>query len=61
MELMGSVYPELIENEALIKRIVLSEEERFGATLKQGQVYLEEALDDLHGQRAPGRSRFRAA
>lgn len=58
MELMGSVYPELIENEALIKRIVLSEEERFGATLKQGQVYLEEALDELEGNVLPGDRAF---
>lgn len=58
IELMGSVYPELIENKELIKRIVLSEEERFGATLKQGQVYLEEALDQLSGNVLPGQTAF---
>ncbi|WP_251198526.1 alanine--tRNA ligase [Anaerotardibacter muris] len=58
VELMGSVYPELIENKELVDRIVLSEEERFGATLKQGQVYLEEALDALDGNVLPGDQAF---
>ena len=58
IELMGSVYPELIENKELVKRIVLSEEERFGATLKQGQVYLEEALDALSGTVLSGEQAF---
>lgn len=58
IELMGSVYPELVENAALVKRIVLSEEERFGATLKQGQIYLEEALDTLDGTLLSGQQAF---
>ncbi|NTU90238.1 MAG: alanine--tRNA ligase, partial [Actinobacteria bacterium] len=44
---MGSVYPELVENKALIERVVLSEEERFGQTLRQGQAYLDEVLETL--------------
>jgi alanyl-tRNA synthetase len=58
IELMGSVYPEIVENKALIERIVLSEEERFGETLKQGQAYLEETLDDLEGAILPGDRAF---
>lgn len=58
VELMGSVYPELIENKELVDRIVLSEEERFGATLKQGQVYLEEALEALDGPVLSGEQAF---
>lgn len=58
VELMGSVYPEIVENKELIDRIVLSEEERFGATLKQGQVYLEEALDALDGSVLSGDQAF---
>lgn len=46
---MGEAYPEIVENRELIQRVVLSEEERFGATLRQGQVYLEEALTALEG------------
>lgn len=58
IELMGSVYPEIVENKALIQRIVLSEEERFGETLKQGQAYLEEALAALDGTVLPGDRAF---
>lgn len=58
IELMGPVYPEIVENEGLIKRVVLSEEERFGATLKQGQAYLEDALAELAGTVLPGHTAF---
>ena len=44
---MGDIYPEIVENRALIERVVLSEEERFGATIRQGQLFLDEALADL--------------
>ena len=52
---MGSVYPELRERLSLVNRVILSEEERFGATLRTGSLYLEEALEGL----AEGQS-FRA-
>lgn len=58
IELMGAVYPEIVENEGLIKRVILSEEERFGATLRQGQAYLEEALSGLEGTTLPGTTAF---
>lgn len=58
IELMGHVYPEIVENEELIKRVVLSEEERFGATLRQGQAYLDEVLQDLEGGVLPGSTAF---
>ncbi|MDR0500096.1 MAG: alanine--tRNA ligase [Coriobacteriales bacterium] len=44
---MGDAYPELLENQALIERIVLAEEERFAATLRQGQSYLDQHLLDV--------------
>jgi alanyl-tRNA synthetase len=46
---MGGVYPEIVEHADLIERIVLSEEERFGATLRQGLAYLEEHLEGASG------------
>lgn len=58
IELMGHVYPEVIENTDLIKRVVLSEEERFGATLRQGQMYLDEALETLAGNELSGETAF---
>ena len=39
--LMGDAYPEIVEHRDFIGRIVLSEEQRFGATLKQGLIILE--------------------
>ncbi len=58
IELMGDVYPEIVDNRALIERVILSEEERFGATLRQGQVFLQEALDELQGITLSGKTAF---
>jgi alanyl-tRNA synthetase len=45
VDLMGEAYPEIAEHHDLISRIVLSEEQRFGATLRQGLVLLEAEID----------------
>ncbi|MCD8316224.1 MAG: alanine--tRNA ligase, partial [Eggerthellaceae bacterium] len=58
VNLMGHVYPEIVENRELIRKLVLSEEERFGATLRQGQTYLENALDELESTELPGEIAF---
>ena len=55
---MGHVYPEIVENRELARRVILSEEERFGATLRQGQAFLEEALDALEGDVLAGEQAF---
>lgn len=47
IKLMGHVYSEVVDNRELVERVILSEEERFGATLRQGQAYLAEALIDM--------------
>lgn len=46
-EEMGAVYPEIIENKALIEKVLLSEEERFNRTIDTGMHYLEEAIEGL--------------
>ena len=48
VDTMGGVYPELVANRELIERVILSEEERFGKTLRTGQSYLADALAGLH-------------
>lgn len=58
IQVMGSEYAELIENRDLIKRVVASEEERFGSTLRQGRAYLQEALDGLSGGLLSGEVAF---
>ncbi|MEI7814697.1 MAG: alanine--tRNA ligase, partial [Coriobacteriia bacterium] len=49
IELMGKAYPEIVEHRELILSIVSSEEERFGATLRQGMGFLETELATLTG------------
>ena len=58
MDVMGSVYPELIENRKLICNVVEKEEERFGATLRQGRAYLAESLAALEGKTLSGKTAF---
>ncbi len=58
VRLMGDVYPEIVENRELERKLIVSEEERFGATLKQGQAYLENALSTLEGNVLPGETAF---
>ncbi|WP_139650708.1 alanine--tRNA ligase [Raoultibacter phocaeensis] len=58
IELMGDVYPEIVENRELTQRVVLSEEERFGSTLRQGQAYLDDALGKLEGDVLAGETAF---
>ena len=47
VELMGHAYPELQENRAFILQVVGSEEERFGATLRQGMRILETSMEQV--------------
>ncbi|PKQ20363.1 MAG: alanine--tRNA ligase [Actinobacteria bacterium HGW-Actinobacteria-6] len=42
---MGDAYPEIHEHHDLVSRIVVSEEERFGATLRQGLIFLAEEIE----------------
>ncbi len=58
VRLMGDVYPEIVENRELMRGIILSEEERFGATLRQGRAYLADALDKLDGKVLSGEAAF---
>ncbi len=58
VRLMGDVYPEIVENRELERKLILSEEERFGATLRQGKSYLEEELSKLEGSTLPGKTAF---
>lgn len=60
IKVMGDVYPELVDNRELIERVILSEEERFGRTLRTGQLYLDEALSQLGNKKLlPGDVAFK--
>ena len=47
IQTMGGFYPEIVRNAELIHRIAEAEEDRFSATLRTGQAYLDEALAAL--------------
>ncbi|MBQ9691026.1 MAG: alanine--tRNA ligase, partial [Eggerthellaceae bacterium] len=55
---MGDVYIEIVDNKDLILKVVASEEERFRATLKQGQAYLDEQLQNLQAATLSGKAAF---
>ena len=55
----GEAYPELRENEAFIRQVAESEEERFAATLRQGAVQFEDARRRAEGDRIAGDDAFR--
>ena len=60
IELMGDVYPEIVDNRELVESVIRSEEERFGRTLRTGQAYLDEAIEDLgDGDVLPGDVAFK--
>jgi len=49
VELFGEAYPELVENRAQVMQVAASEEERFGATLRQGMALLESEVEKTKG------------
>ena len=60
IELMGHVYPEIVDNRELVESVILSEEERFGRTLRTGQAYLDEAVEGMAaGDTLPGDVAFK--
>ena len=57
--IMGSDYPEIVENHELVTGIVVREEESFRKTLKQGSIMLDAELDGLEtGQKLSGATAF---
>ena len=44
---MGEAYPELIEKQAIIEKVLRMEEEQFGKTLERGLLLLTDALGQL--------------
>ena len=55
----GEAYPELRENEALVRQVAGSEEERFAGTLRQGLVLFEEAKERADEGRITGEDAFK--
>ncbi|WP_049722063.1 alanine--tRNA ligase [Gilvimarinus polysaccharolyticus] len=53
-EVMGDAYPELIERQEQIAKVLLAEEEQFAKTLDKGMTVLEAAFAELSGSEVPG-------
>ncbi len=56
---MGEAYPELIQQQAVIEKILRIEEEQFGRTLDRGMLLLEDILDNLSGDTINGDDVFK--
>ncbi|RII30920.1 MAG: alanine--tRNA ligase [Geobacter sp.] len=48
-DMMGEAYPDLLEREAYIKKVVLAEEQRFAETLDRGLAILNDEVATLRG------------
>lgn len=59
IEQMGDAYPELVQQQAIIEKLLRIEEEQFGRTLDRGMVLLEEMLDNLDGDTISGDDVFK--
>jgi len=55
----SGAYPELRENEAFVRQVASSEEERFAATLRQGLVLFEDAKTRAEEGRVTGEDAFK--
>ena len=51
---MGEAYPELVEAQAHVEKVLEKEGQRFAETLHHGMEILEEAIGALDGKRLPG-------
>jgi len=58
-EQMGQAYPELIQQQAIIEKILRIEEEQFGRTLDRGMALLEDILAELKGDTIAGDDVFK--
>ncbi|TNF37001.1 MAG: alanine--tRNA ligase, partial [Gammaproteobacteria bacterium] len=56
---MGGAYPELAAQQAMIAKVLLTEEEQFAQTLDQGMRLLEQAIAELKGKELAGETAFR--
>ena len=56
---MGDAYPELVQQQAIIEKLLRIEEEQFGRTLDRGMNLLEDILANLEGDTISGEDVFK--
>ena len=59
VRVMGSAYPELVERQAFVEKVLKEEEQQFARTLENGMVILEKAIKELKGDTIPGETVFK--
>lgn len=59
IEQMGEAYPELVQKQAVIEKILRLEEEQFGRTLDRGMAMLTAGIETLEGTVIPGADVFK--
>jgi len=59
IEQMGEAYPELVQQQAIIEKLLRIEEEQFGRTLDRGMILLEDILANLTGDTIKGDDVFK--
>jgi len=59
IEQMGEAYPELVQQQAVIEKILRIEEEQFGRTLDRGMILLDDILNNLEGDTVKGDDVFK--
>jgi alanyl-tRNA synthetase len=59
IDVMGDAYPELLNNQAHIERVLLQEENQFARTLDQGLRLLQEQIQTLKTKEIPGEVAFK--
>lgn len=59
VNLMGEAYPELQKQQAMIEKVILTEEQQFQKTLDRGLQILEDALEGLESKVIPGEVAFK--
>jgi len=59
IEQMGEAYPELVQQQAIIEKLLRIEEEQFGRTLDRGMILLEDMLANLSSDTIKGDDVFK--
>ncbi|MDG2421397.1 MAG: alanine--tRNA ligase [Gammaproteobacteria bacterium] len=57
-KVMGSAYPELLENQKFVEKVLKDEEEQFARTLENGMAILQKEISNLEGNTLSGDTVF---
>ncbi|MFL2855513.1 MAG: alanine--tRNA ligase, partial [Pseudohongiellaceae bacterium] len=58
VKIMGQAYPELVERQSFVEKVLKEEEEQFARTLDNGMSILEKTIANLDGDTLPGDTVF---